>query len=147
MRAERKVRLIVGFLLLLFVVGPLLSGGVDLLVDWIWFGVEGYRNIYLTILRSQITLSSLAGLGFMAIAAINLLIARGLSERRTFRVHGEVVEFPQFPLVDRFRSVFRWVIWIAVVVIGYLIGDWATTHWLDYQMARNAVTLGQSDPL
>lgn len=147
MRTERKVRLIVGVLLLLFVIGPLLSGGVDLLVDWIWFGNEGYRIIYLTILKSQIALSSLAGLGFMAIAAINLLIARSLSEQRAFRVYGEVIEFPQFPLMDRFRSVFRWIIWIAVVVIGYLIGEWATTHWLDYEMARDAVSLGQSDPL
>ncbi|HLW78377.1 MAG TPA: UPF0182 family protein, partial [Terriglobia bacterium] len=144
MRRERKVRLIVGLLLLLFVIGPMLSGGVDVLVDWIWFGAEGYRVIYLTILKSQITLSSLAGLGFMAFATLNLLVARALSGRSAFRVYGEVIEFP---VVDRFRSLFRWVIWLAVVVMGYLVGDWAATHWLDYQLARNAVAIGESDPL
>src|SRR2546430_10728641 len=63
MRPERAARLVVGLLLLLLVIAPLFANGVDLLVDWLWFGQEGFRSVYLTILKSQITLSSLAGIG------------------------------------------------------------------------------------
>jgi uncharacterized protein len=144
MRRERKARLVVGLVLLIFVIGPLMSGGIDLLVDWIWFGQEGYRVIYLTILKSEITLSSLAGLGFMVVAALNLLLARSLAGQHGFRVYGETVEFP---MLDRFRSLLQGAIWLGVLVIGYIMGEWASTHWLDYQLARNAVAIGQTDPL
>ncbi len=144
MRRERTARLVVGLLLLLFVIGPMLSGGVDLLVDWIWFGQEGYRAIYLTILKSQIALSGFAGMAFIVIGGLNLLLARGLAGRHGFRVYRDTVEFP---MLDRFRSLLLWAIWLSVVVIGYLVGEWASTHWLDYQLARNAIGFGQSDPL
>jgi len=144
MRRERKARIIVGLLLLIFIIGPLVSGGIDLLVDWIWFGQEGYRVIYLTILKSQITLSTLAGLGFMAVAALNLLLARRLAGQHGFRVYGETVDFP---LLDRFRAAFLAMLWLGVLVIGYIMGEWASTHWLDYQLARHAAGIGQTDPL
>src|SRR5579863_2665680 len=126
MRRERKARIVVGLLLLIFIIGPLVSGGIDLLVDWIWFGQEGYRVIYLTILKSQITLSTLAGLGFMAVAALNLLLARRLAGQHGFRVYGETVDFP---LLDRFRAAFLAMLWLGVLVIGYIMGEWASTNW------------------
>ena len=144
MRPERAARLVVGLLLLLLVIAPLFSGGVDLLVDWLWFGQEGFRSIYLTILKSQITLSSLAGIGFMAVAGLNLLVARSLAGRHAFRVHGETVDLP---MLDQFRVIFRWVIWGGTVLVGYLVGDWGASHWLDYQLAQHAIPMGESDPL
>src|SRR6266571_9050412 len=144
MRPERAARLVVGLLLLLLVIAPLFTSGVDLLVDWLWFGQEGFRSVYLTILKSQITLSSLAGIGFMAVAGLNLLVARKLAGRHAFRVHGETVELP---MLDQFRVVLRWVIWGGTVLVGYLVGDWGASHWLDYQLAQHAIPMGESDPL
>jgi len=144
MRPERAARLVVGLLLLLLVIAPLFANGVDLLVDWLWFGQEGFRGIYLTILKSQITLSSLAGIGFMAVAGLNLLVARSLAGRHAFRVHGETVDLP---MLDQFRVIFRWVIWGGTVLVGYLVGDWGASHWLDYQLAQHAIPMGESDPL
>src|SRR5256885_16263555 len=101
MRPERAARLVVGLLLLLLVIAPLFTSGVDLLVDWLWFGQEGFRSIYLTILKSQITLSSLAGIGFMAVAGLKLLVARRLAGRPPLPRPRETVELP---LLDPFMG-------------------------------------------
>jgi uncharacterized membrane protein (UPF0182 family) len=144
MRQERVARLVVGIILLVLVIVPIFSGGVDLLVDWLWFAQEGFRSVYLTILKSEISLSSLAGIGFVVVAGMNLLAARSLSSRHAFRVYRDTVEFP---MLDQFRSVFRWVIWGGTVLVGYLVGNWGATHWLEYQLAAHTVSIGQPDPL
>jgi uncharacterized membrane protein (UPF0182 family) len=144
MKSERLARVLVGAFLFLLIIGPLLANGVDLLVDWLWFNQEGYRIIYINILKKQITLSGYAGMGFIAAVGLNLLIARGLSRRSGFRVYHEVIEFPA---LDRFSSVFRWAIWVGVLVIGLFVSEWAATHWMDFALAQRAVPMGQADPL
>ncbi|HEV2177013.1 MAG TPA: UPF0182 family protein [Terriglobia bacterium] len=144
MKQNRLARLVLAAVLLLLVVGPLLSGGVDLLVDWLWFGEEGFRAIYTTLLKAQIGLSGLASFGFMAVLAANLLIARSIAHRRGYRVYSEVIEFPA---LERFTSLFRALVWVAVIFLGYIVGEWSSGHGFDYLLARNAVTLHQADPL
>jgi uncharacterized protein len=144
MTRERTVRLIVGLFLFLLMFGPLLSNAIHLLVDWIWFGREGFRVLYSTVLRAQIALSGFAGIGFMLILAINLAIARRLTRHSGYRVYHEVIEFPA---LDRFRTAFRWVIWVGVLLVGYMVGNWATGHWLEYLLARDRVLMSESDPL
>lgn len=141
---ERLARIIIGIVLLLLVVMPLLSNGVGLLVDWLWFGAEGFRSIYLTIIKAEIGLSSFASLGFMAVVALNLLVARNLSSRHAYRVFDETIELP---MLDQFRTVFQWIIWLGVVFVGYLVGEWASGHWLEYQLAEHAAAIGRPDPL
>ena len=144
MKSERLARVLVGAFLFLLIIGPILANGVDLLVDWLWFNQEGYRIIYINILKQQIALSGYAGMGFIAAVGLNLLIARSLSRRSGFRVYHEVIEFPA---LDRFSSVFRWVIWVGVLVIGLFVSEWAATHWMDYALAEHALPMGQADPL
>jgi uncharacterized membrane protein (UPF0182 family) len=144
MSRERIIRVIVGVLLFLLIFGPLLSHAVDLLVDWIWFRQQGYRVLYANVLRAQIGLSGFAGIGFMVILAVNLAIARRLIQRTAFRVYGEVIEFPA---LDRFRAVFHLFIWAGILLIGYMVGNWATGHWLEYLLARRQVLMNESDPL
>lgn len=140
----RTPRLVLALILLLLIIGPTLSRGIDLIVDWLWFAQEGFRIIYSTILKAQIGLSGLAGMGFIAITGANLLIARGLAHRWGHRVYREVIEFP---LLERFARFFRWAIWGGVLLIGYIVGEWATGHWLDYLLWQHPQTLGQTDPL
>ncbi|MGH9343124.1 MAG: UPF0182 family protein, partial [Terriglobia bacterium] len=144
MRQERLARWFAAFILFLLVVVPLFSGGVDLLVDWLWFGHTGFRVIYLTTLRAQIGLSGYFGIGFIVIAGINLWIARTVAHRSGYHVITQVVEFPA---LDRLATLFRGLVWFSVLLIGYFVGDWATTHWLDYLMATHAVHMAGSDPL
>jgi uncharacterized membrane protein (UPF0182 family) len=134
----------VGLFLFLLIFGPLLSNAIHLLVDWLWFGQQGFRVLYSTALKAQIALSGFAGIGFMLILAVNLTIARRLTLQSGYRVYHEVIEFPA---LDRFRTVFRWVIWVGVLLIGYMVGNWATGHWLDYLLARHRVVMSESDPL
>ena len=75
---------------------------------------------------------------------MNLLIAHGLAHRHGYRVNGEVIEFSA---LDRFGMAFRWLIWAGVLLIGYVIGQWGMSHWLEYLMAKHPQTLGQQDPL
>jgi len=141
---KRRIRIIIALALFLLIFLPLLTNGIDLLVDWLWFKQEGFRVVYWTILRTQIQLSGLVGVGFMVVTALNLLIAHLLAHRHGFRVNGEFIEFPA---LDRFGLAFRWVIWAAVLLIGYVVGQWGMSHWLEYQMATHGQSLGQQDPL
>ncbi len=144
MKPNRLARVIAGLALLFFVIGPLLSRSVDLLTDWLWFNQEGFRVLYTRALAAQVGLSSTAGMGFMAVLAANLLLARSLARRQAFRVYGEVIEFP---ILERFTALFRGLLWFGVLVVGYLVGHWAATHWLDYLLAQHPVTMHQVDPL
>ncbi len=143
-RQDRLARYLVAALLLVLVLAPILSGGVDLLVDWLWFGEVGFRVLFTTPLKAQIALSGIAGMGFIVVVGLNLLLARALAHRQGYRVYSEVIEVPG---LDRMSSLFRWLIWVGVFLLGYMIGQWATTHWLEYLLARNALDVGQIDPL
>jgi uncharacterized protein len=144
MKSNRLTRVIVGLFLFLLIFGPLLGSAIDLLVDWLWFRQEGFGVIYMTRLKAQIGLSSVASLVFMAVVAANLLIARRFSERPRVRIDREVIEFPA---LDRFSQLFRGLVWLGVLLVGYMVGQWATTHWFDYLLASRAVPLGKADPL
>ncbi len=144
MPKDRAQRYIVALILIFLVLLPLFSNGVNLLVDWLWFGAVGFRVIYLTILKSQIALSGLAGVGFIFIVSGNLLIARALARGHGFRVYSDYIDFPA---LDRFSSLFRWGIWAGVLLIGYAVSQWGMTHWLDYLLAKHSVPMGQTDPL
>ncbi len=143
-RQDRLARYLLAAFLLVLVLAPIVSGGVDLLVDWLWFRQEGYRVLFTTVLKAQIALSGMAGLGFMAVVGANLLVARGLGHRYGYRVYDEIVEFPA---LDRFSSAFRWLIWVGVLLVGYMIGQWGSAHWFEYLLAQHGLTLGQGDPL
>jgi uncharacterized membrane protein (UPF0182 family) len=144
MKPNRLARVIVGLALFLLIFGPLLAGAIDLLVDWLWFRQEGFSVIYLTILKSQIGLSSAASLVFMAVVAVDVLIARHFSERPKVRIDLEVIEFPA---LTRFTRLFRGLVWLGILLLGYMVGQWASTHWFDYLLATHVVRMGEADPL
>ncbi len=144
MSRQTLSRWIIALVLLLLIFGPLFSNGLDLIVDWLWFKQEGYRIIYTTILKAQIALSGYAGVGFMAVLAVNLLIARALSHRNHFRVFDQLVELPG---LGRLGPLFRGALWIGVLVVGYFVGQWAMLHWQDYLLATHSRATGTKDPL
>ena len=144
MDKNRGLRILVALILFVVIFLPLLSNGVGLLVDWLWFKQEGYRLIYLTILKAQINLSGIAGVGLMAAASLNLYIAHTLARRQAPRVYADYVEFA--PL-ERFGALFRWLIWGGVLLVGYVVSQWGMGHWLVYLRARNVPVMGIADPL
>ncbi len=144
MKQDRVQRYIVAGILLILVVAPLLTDGVNLLVDWLWFGTQGYRVIYKNILFSQIGLSGLGGIGFIVLVGANVYIARAVAERYGYRVFHGAIELPG---LDRFAAAFRWVVWLAVLLVGYAVGQWASSHWQDYLLAQHSVAMNQADPI
>jgi uncharacterized membrane protein (UPF0182 family) len=141
---NRLARYLVALLLAVLVLGPLLSDGVRLITDYLWFGEQGFRSIYLTILKAQISLSGLAGMGFIILAGVNLLVARAMSHRFGRQVYSEMLDLAA---LERFSSVLRGVIWVSILLVGYVIGQWATLHWSEFLLARNSLPWGQADPL
>src|SRR5579875_2860973 len=119
MRSDRLYRWIAALILLLLVVAPLFSDGVALLVDWLWFRQQGFRIIYLTILKAQVGLSGYCG-------------------------YSQVIEFPA---LDRLNTLFRGLIWFSVLIIGYFVGEWASGHWKDYLLAAHPIHMAESDPI
>jgi len=144
LKQDRVHRLIVAGILLLLVVVPLFSDGVNLLVDWLWFGTQGYRVIYKNILFAQIGLSGLGGIGFIVLVGANVFVARAFAERYGYRVFHGAIELPG---LDRFAEAFRWVIWLAVLLVGYAVGQWASSHWQNYLLAQHSVPMHQTDPI
>ncbi|MGH9447096.1 MAG: UPF0182 family protein, partial [Terriglobia bacterium] len=144
MRTERWTRWIVLLVFILLVFAPLFSSGVSLLVDWLWFQQEGFGVIYMTILKTQVGLSAWCGIGFVLLAGLNLLIARRISRRAGYHLYTQMLELPA---LERFNAIFRSIIWIAVVLAGYFVGEWATTHWLDYLLFSHPVRMAEVDPL
>ena len=141
---RKRTRIILALVLFLLIFLPLFTNGIDLLVDWLWFKQEGFRIIYRTILETQIALSGMVGMGFIVVTGSNLLVARVLARRQGFRVYSDYIELPA---LDRFGLAFRWLIWVGVLLVGYLVGQWGMSHWLEYLMARHSPTIGQQDPL
>ncbi len=144
MKHDRIQRYIVAGILLILVVAPLLTGGVNLLVDWLWFGTQGYRVVYKNILFSQIGLSGLGGIGFIVLVGANVYVARAVAERYGYRVFHGAVELPG---LDRFAEAFRWIIWLVVLLVGYAVGQWASFHWQDYLLAKHGVLMHEADPI
>ena len=144
MEKNRGLRIIVALILFVLIFLPLLTNGVSMLVDWLWFKQEGYRLIYLTILKAQIYLSGFAGMGFIIVAGLNLFLVHTLAHRHRFQVYSEHVEFA--PL-ERFGALFRWLIWGGVLFAGYLVSQWGMGHWLTYLRARQVPVMGMADPL
>ncbi len=144
MKQDRINRLIVAGILLLLVIAPLLTDGVNLLVDWLWFGTQGYRVIYKNILFAQIGLSGLGGIGFIMLAGLNVYVARTIASRYGYRVlHGAI----ELPGLDRFAEAFRWFVWLGVLLVGYAVGQWSAFHWQDYLLAQHSVPMHETDPI
>jgi uncharacterized membrane protein (UPF0182 family) len=141
---DRRARYLLAFMLTLLVIAPLFSGGMRWIVDWLWFRQEGFRVLFTNVLRAQIELSSLAGVGFIVIVSLNLLIAHALSGFYKYRLHGDTVELP---VLDRLASVFRSLIWLGVLLVGYGLSHWGMGYWQEYLLARHPIMMGRSDPL
>ncbi len=144
MSQDRRARYLLAFMLTLLVIAPLFSGGMRWIVDWLWFRQEGFRVLFTNVLRAQIELSSLAGVGFIVIVSLNLLVAHALSGFYKYRLHGDAVELP---VLDRLASVFRSLIWLGVLLVGYGLSHWGMGYWQEYLLARHPIMMGHSDPL
>jgi uncharacterized membrane protein (UPF0182 family) len=144
MRQNRLALLIAALFLIFVIVVPLSSAGIRLLVDWIWFRQVGYREIFSTILAAQVGLGILCGGGFLLLTGLNLWAARDVARRSGYLPVTSTIEFPA---IEKIPPVFRGLIWVGLVLVSFLVGQWSATHWKDYLFTTHAVSMTQTDPI
>jgi uncharacterized membrane protein (UPF0182 family) len=144
MRNERIARLVMALVIFILFFGPLFSGGITLLVDWLWFKQMGFASVYLTLLQARLGVSGAASLFFIVGVGFNLLLARRIAHNFGYKVTRQTIEFPA---LDRFTNLLRGLVWLGLLFLAYMVGDWASTHGMDYLMARHGVPIPQPDPL
>ena len=148
MRRNRLALLIAAFFVIFVIVIPLFSVGVGLLVDWTWFSHIGFREIFVTMVGTQFGLGIGCGAVFLLLAGLNLWAARGVAHRSgylaTARPSARIAEFPA---IEKFPAVFRSLLWFAVVLVAFLVGQWSATHWGSYLLATHAARMTETDPI
>jgi uncharacterized membrane protein (UPF0182 family) len=138
---QRPARLVVFAVLgLLFFAGP---SSVRFYTDWLWFGELGYQNVFLTMLRAQATLFTIA----FAVAAVwltfNLRVAlASIGDTRPVFTTREGIEVP-LPGRRQLRALAGGL----GIVLAIVIGLFASSQWETWLTWMNAVPFGQADPI
>ena len=138
---QKPFRLIVlAVLALIFFAGPSL---LRFYTDWLWFGELGYQQVFLTMLRSQGTLFTIAFVVSMVWLAVNLRVALAAvgDARPVFTTReGLQVTLPG-------RQQLRTIANAIALVLAILIGLFASSQWQTWLTWRHAVPFGQADPI
>jgi uncharacterized membrane protein (UPF0182 family) len=138
---QRPLRLSVFAVLgLLFFAGP---SSVRFYTDWLWFGELGYQGLFLTMLRAQATLFTIA----FALAAvwltINLRVAlASIGDVRPVFTTREGIEVP-LPGRAQLRTLASGL----AVVLAIVIALFASSQWELWLTWQNAVPFNQADPI
>ncbi|MBC8253335.1 MAG: UPF0182 family protein [Ardenticatenia bacterium] len=116
----------------------LVSYGVNMYTDWLWFKSLTLESVFLTGLTSRIAVFFGAAIPFVIIFMGNVVLARWLSIR-------ERVYLGQHRALD--LPIFGWLIWIVGVVLGWAVGMAAAPRWLDFLRFFNQYAFGVEDPI
>jgi uncharacterized protein len=137
-RPARVVILILG--LIFFFGGPSLIGFAT---DWLWFGELGYQQVYLTTLRAQGTLFTITFVVAVVWLTANLRIAlASIGDARPVFTTRDGIEVA-LPGRQQMRTIAS----LAAVVLGALIGLFASSQWETWLAWRFAAPFGQADPI
>jgi uncharacterized membrane protein (UPF0182 family) len=126
---------------LAFVVLPSL---VDFLMEWLWFGAVGYREVFLRGLKAKAAVGSFVlGLGFFVLYG-NLWIAFS-SIVSPYIVLGRGAGTVQPAMVR--REHLRKLTGIGAAVIALMISLASSTEWFQWLQFWNGVPFGVADPI
>ncbi len=145
MRPYRLALLLAGLVVILLIIVPLFSASIGLLVDRIWFNHIGFREIFATILWTQVGLGVCCGVGFLVIAGLNFWVAQSVALRSGYR--RAITRTIEIPAIEKLPSFFGRLIWFGLVLLAWIVGQWAAGHWETYLLATHAVPITQTDPL
>jgi uncharacterized protein len=127
--------------LLLLVVLPTT---VDFLMDWLWFGEVGYRQVFLT----GISASSLFGTVVFAVAFLVLFGNTWLALStiaRPYIVFGMSPGIVRAPVIT--REQLRRLTILVCATVAIFIGIYGGSHWLTWLRFRHATPFGDADPI
>ena len=144
MRHYRLAILIAALFLIFIIVLPLFSSGIGLLVDWWWFNQVGYRELFTTILGTELGLGIFGGCAFLLLSGLNLAATQGVAKRSRYLTVTKTIEIPGG---EKLPSIFRGVLWIVLVFFAWTAAQWSATHWNDFLFATHGVNVAQKDPI
>ncbi len=124
----------------------------ELLVDLLWFGVLGYRSVFLTQLGAQVTI--FAAVWFVAFVAIcaSGFVALGLSqERERLHIVRRSEEMTEVNLPELIRALgdripWRLLVLAASALLGLFAASGEASSWDTYLKGLYAVPFGRTDP-
>ena len=138
---QRPFRLLVLVpLALIFFGGPSL---IRFYTDWLWFGEVGYEQVFLTMLRAQATLFTIAFVVAAVWLAANLRIAlASVGDLRPVFTTREGIEVP-LPGRQQLRMIASGL----AAILAVLIALYASSRWETWLAWRYATPFGQADPI
>jgi len=148
-----RPRIILFSLAALIIVILIVLGLADeLLVDLLWFGVLGYRSVFLTQLGAQVTI--FAAVWFVAFVAIcgSGFIALGLSqERERLHIVRRSEEMTEVNLPELIRALGDRIPWRLLVLgssalLGLFAASGEASSWDTYLKGFYEVPFGHTDP-
>jgi uncharacterized protein len=144
MQRHRLALLIAIVFAFFLLVVPAFTSGIGLLVDWMWFKQIGYRELFATVLATQVWLGFACGIACLLLTGLNARAAAGVSHRSGYLTVTPSIDFPG---AQRIPSVFRGILWVGLVLAAWLVAQWSATHWNQYLFATHAVPIQQTDPI
>ncbi|MEU2104097.1 MULTISPECIES: UPF0182 family protein [unclassified Nocardia] len=124
----------------LLLLGPRLT---DAYTNWLWFGEVGFRNVYLTVLRTRVLL-------FLVVAAfVGLVVWLALLLAYRSRPVFVPVAGPNDPIARYRTTVMSRLRLFGVgipVLLGLLSGLVAQSNWVTVQLFLNGGSFGEKDP-
>ena len=118
---------------------------VNFLMEWFWFGAIGYRDVFVTSLRTQASLGAFILLvGFLVLYG-NLWIALS-SIASPYIVIGARASGTVQPAMLK-REQLRRLVGIGCLVISFMISMAVSGEWMRWLQFRHGVPFGVSDPI
>ncbi len=125
-------------LIIAFVLFWLLSSGVSMFTDYLWFQSISFEGVFLTSLLGRLAIFFLAAVPFAVIFLGNVILARWFSTREPlYAGQQRTLDLP----------IFGWLIWIMGLFLGWAVGMAAAPQWLDFLKYFNQKPFGVNDPL
>jgi uncharacterized membrane protein (UPF0182 family) len=133
----------------------LLTVGVDMYTDWLWFGSVGLASVYVTVLNHQVVLFFAAALLFLALYLPSAFLARRLA-------HGfEHLSPPDEDVLWAYiarvgarmgtRSAYSQIVHAGILILGALLavimGSVASGQWPILARFWEQVPFGSTDPI
>ncbi|MEO7260335.1 MAG: UPF0182 family protein, partial [Jatrophihabitantaceae bacterium] len=142
-RVSRRGKIVIGVLASLFVLLSVLGSLVRVYTNWLWFGEVGFRSVFSTILWTRIVLFLTVGLALVAIIGANVFLAyRMRPPFRPISQEQENLERYRVALEPRKRLIFGALVTLIFIVAGMS----AQGNWKTWQLWRNGVAFGVTDP-
>jgi uncharacterized membrane protein (UPF0182 family) len=137
----RPVRLaLLALVALLFIAGPSL---LRFYTDWLWFGEVGYQHVFLTMLRTQGTLFTIAFAASALWLSFNVSFAIGtMGNLRPVFMSRDGIEM-SLPAGRQLRPI---AVGLAIV-LSLIVGMFAAGRWEQWLLWRSGGPFGEQDPL